>query len=157
MNLREQEIWKRCYTGTKNTSSINSKYGARYPLTVEFSGNFVCDSPVYHYRYDSVIYVHIRDIDGWEDPVNHTPGRDGDNDPRFPKPPETLGMYWKNIIVELFTHLLKGLDSLKPFEPPPPKTLDLLRKCLPIHEELIWLICTNLLIVELDWLEKQIN
>lgn len=154
MNPREQEIWKRCYSGLKMEEY---PYSVEHRLIVEFKGHFVCDSPVYHYTYFSIEYNHNRDIDGWEDPVYHLPGEERDNDPRFPRPPATLGRWWINtsmIIQKFFHQLEQGLGSLKPTEPPPPRVLSLLRESLPIPDELILLTCTNLFICELEWLGR---
>ncbi len=157
MNPREQEIWKRCYSGLK-LQGVWCKYANEYALAIQFKGQFNYNSPVYHYTlYGGKEYEHVRDTDGWEDPTHHTPSEE-DNDPRFPKPVNYMGgLRIKTSVLfgKFFTRLRQGLESLSPVEPLPPRVMTLLQKTFRIiPDELILMICTNLMICELEWLEK---
>lgn len=153
MNKTEQEIWKRCLTNFQSRAVVSRHGGLSY-LTVKFKGKFFCDSPVYHYFYGYKKYIHRRDIDGWIDPYLGFPGTEDDNDPRFPKinyvRDDSANRGYK--LLKKFHNKIQ--NKLKPCKRLPSKSLKLFRKHLPVPEELILMICNNLLLVELEWLEK---
>jgi hypothetical protein len=156
MNQIEQEIWKRCYSSFK----LSGRTHKDNYLTIDFDGEFQCNSPVYHFEFHGYRYTIVRDIRGWVvrgDDVWESIIFDS-NDPRFPKLPDEIKM-WKgtqDVFDSYITRLREGLEKLKPSEPPPPKTLSLLEQNIQVPREIIYLICGNLLICELEWLERKL-
>lgn len=155
MDIREQEIWKRCMNGLQLKKKIKSTIF----FTVKFKGEFKYNSPIYHVYFFGRHYIHQKDHMGWviDSAIKFTQREEKDNDPRFPK------FFWypffrpkkADKIMNLFFSQIQ--QKLKPCTKPSDKIVEFLSKNIALPKEIIWIICSNLLLVELEWLDQNIS
>ncbi len=155
MNPIEQDIWKNCLTGFQLRRGMNGMYMF---ITFKFKGEFKHNSPVYHIFFFGKHHIHYKDHKGWvvENEIKFTEREQKDNDPRFPKK-FRYGFFQPagtRKTAELFFSQIR--QKLIGKTEPSDKVIQLLKQSFPLHIpiELIYIICSNLLKMELEWLGK---
>jgi hypothetical protein len=155
MNETEQEIWKRCLSGIYLKKKIHFYLGYSF-VTINFQGEFELNSPIYHCYFYGHHYIHQKDHRGWVIKTHqdnwYSSRQEENNDHKFPRsfhPYDKVGESMK----EFFGQIEQKMMFCNH---PSDKIIQFLTKYLPFPIEVLWMICSNIRICELEWLEKQL-